>query len=91
MITLKQTDGRPIPFGALASLQGEAGGSGVVGNAGEAYLTGLSGQGELNVRWTGHACHAPLRLPAQVGPGGVYRMTAVCREGTGNETVSYHQ
>lgn len=91
LITLKQTDGRPIPFGALASLQGEDGGSGVVGNAGEAYLTGLSGQGELNVRWTGHACHAPLHLPAQVGPGGVYRMMAVCREGTGNETVAYHQ
>lgn len=54
MITLQQSGGAPVPFGAVAALDGDGSGeqnSGIVGDGGQLYLSGLPEQGQLRVQW----------------------------------------
>ncbi|WP_300006034.1 fimbria/pilus outer membrane usher protein [uncultured Cedecea sp.] len=53
LITLRQ-GGAFVPFGAIATLTGASGGhesSGIVGDDGQVYLSGLPDKGTLNVSW----------------------------------------
>nr|WP_250695237.1 FimD/PapC C-terminal domain-containing protein [Escherichia coli] len=43
--------GLPVPFGAEAKLK--EGGSGIVGDDGQVYLTGVPEEGEISVAWSG--------------------------------------
>lgn len=79
LMMLTQAGGAPVPYGALATLQGQGVGTGVVGDDGQVYLTGLPEQGEVQVKWTGGQCRATFTLPSQKGPGGLYAMHNVCR------------
>ncbi|MEL4013640.1 fimbria/pilus outer membrane usher protein [Dryocola clanedunensis] len=61
--------GKPVPFGAMASLKGTSAGAGIVGEDGEVYLTGLPDSGTLMVKWgsaQGQQCNVTYSLPAQV-------------------------
>jgi outer membrane usher protein len=53
LLTLQQGE-TPVPFGALVTVDGITGSephSGIVGDAGQVYLTGLPEQGKLQVKW----------------------------------------
>ncbi|MBF2791559.1 MULTISPECIES: fimbrial biogenesis usher protein [Enterobacter] len=43
-------NGKPVPFGAVVS-RSDKGGDTIVGDEGEAYVSGLSPEGELKVQW----------------------------------------
>lgn len=79
MMTLTRPDGSVVPYGALTTLEGEGVGSGVVGDAGMVYLTGLPEKGQLAVKWAGHQCRAEYHLPEKTGAAGLYEMSSVCR------------
>lgn len=81
LVTLTRTDGTAVPFGALVALAGEDSvESGIAGDGGTVYLSGLPPSGRLTASMGTHGCEAPYRLPEKPGGGGVYRLTAVCRE-----------
>lgn len=83
LINILRAEGKPAPFGAIVTLQGDAGknnDAGVVGENGEVYMSGLPAKGELLVQWgNNHICHATYRLPEKKGPAGVYLTQAVCK------------
>lgn len=81
LISLKHPNGQVFPFGALATLSSKAGGtSGVVGDGGQVYLTGLPDDGQLTVKWgEARECRADYRLPAKKAEAGLYITEAVCR------------
>lgn len=49
LLTLKQNNQQPVPFGALVNLMGNEGRSAIVDEAGQVYLTGMPPQGTLDV------------------------------------------
>ncbi|UJD81799.1 fimbrial biogenesis outer membrane usher protein [Serratia rubidaea] len=68
LMTLLQ-NGRPIPFGATVSLDGENAGGGIVGDGGQVYLSGVPQQGSLTAKWGNGAaqqCRATFKLPDEV-------------------------
>jgi outer membrane usher protein len=63
LVKIHQEDGEPVPAGATVTVQG--GGQEIfVGRRGEAFITGLQPQNQLQVRWRGGNCAFPLTLPA---------------------------
>lgn len=86
LITLSSV-GKPVPFGAMVTLEGESdeANSGIVGDAGQVYLSGLPLQGILSVVWgrgsTQH-CIAAFDLgKAQVSENNPLHMLSVrCEE-----------
>lgn len=61
--------GKPLPFGALVTLDGEEGsGTGIVGDGGQVYLSGVPDKGSLVAKWgngNGRTCRADFVLPPQ--------------------------
>ncbi|MNE39815.1 Outer membrane usher protein FimD precursor [compost metagenome] len=87
LITLTQA-GVPVPFGTLVTLAGEGAeiNSGIVGDAGQVYLSGLPEQGKLRAVWgrgTAQQCLAHFNLSkAAVSANNPVRMLNVqCEEG----------
>lgn len=83
LLTLTRGDGTPLPFGAVVTVEGEAGhtsgAAGVVGDNGEVYMSGLSDTGKLKVQWGQNSqCHADYRLPEEKGPAGIFLARSVC-------------
>lgn len=79
LITLKETDGKTLPFGALVT-SCDNGSVGIVDENGKVYLSGLRDTGKLSVEWgEGHKCQADYRLPKTQIDGGLYMTEAVCR------------
>ncbi|AHM75295.2 fimbria/pilus outer membrane usher protein [Yersinia hibernica] len=79
--------GKPVPFGAMASLQGEtadSANSSIVGDDGQVYLSGVPDNGNLQVQW-GHQgkqqCQVKFTLPAAEAntTSAVRILDAVCR------------
>lgn len=79
LITLIQSNGQPIPFGALATLLNRDDGISIVGDDGKSYMTGLPEKGKVKVKWSNNSCLADFQLPSKKGMGGIYQITAVCR------------
>lgn len=50
LISLQQRNGRPVPFGALVS-RTDSDSTGIVGDDGQVFLSGLPAEGELKVAW----------------------------------------
>lgn len=85
ILRVLRPDGAPVPFGAeVTDLHGAT--LGVVGQAGQALLSGLAQDGVLTARWQdadgrGHHCSLPYRLDAQAGrvaPGNYQSIEATC-------------
>ncbi|EGT5711307.1 fimbrial biogenesis outer membrane usher protein [Cronobacter dublinensis subsp. dublinensis] len=83
LLTLRRTNGEPVPFGALVTLDGVDGYESIVDEGGVAYLTGVKGNGVVQVKWGNHAdqrCRASVTLPeAQSAQGDLLPLTAACR------------
>ena len=59
-------NGKPVPFGAVVTLEGDNGNSSIVGDDGVVYLSGLPEQGRLKALWGGDAarqCTVSYALP----------------------------
>ncbi|HAP0938286.1 TPA: AfaC-I/III family usher protein [Escherichia coli] len=83
LVSLARQDGTPLPFGAVVTVEGEAGqaagSAGVVGDRGEVYLSGLKESGKLKAQWGENSlCHADYRLPEEKGPAGIFLTRTVC-------------
>jgi outer membrane usher protein len=81
-MTLKQANGQPVPFGATVSDSDPeaAPGSSIVGDGGQVYLSGVSPQGSLQVKWgSGEQCRVSYQLPQTTQPDGISQMEGACR------------
>ncbi|MGX9867192.1 fimbrial biogenesis usher protein [Enterobacter mori] len=80
-ITLTQRNGKPVPFGASVSDETGGGGSGIVGDAGQVFMSGLKPEGKLKVVW-GHAvlqqCTVNYRLDKDAEKRGISYVRARC-------------
>ena len=89
LVTLLEGHQHPVPFGALVTVynvQSQEVGTGIVGDDGQVYLSGLSEQGRLQVKWGNRQeqqCYAAYQLPdspeAQSSP--VRTLTLQCERG----------
>lgn len=79
IVTLHHPDGSPVAFAAPVSAEGVEGSVGMVGDGGQAYLSGLPARGTLRVREGAGTCRAGYRLPAEKSLAGLYALSAVCR------------
>ncbi|EKS6337613.1 outer membrane usher protein SfmD [Enterobacter kobei] len=62
-------NGKPVPFGAIAALKGDADLGSIVGEGGQVYLGGMPQKGTLQVKWGTAAdaqCQVPFALPKPV-------------------------
>lgn len=77
--------GKPVPFGAIATLRQPKGAlenSGIIGTDGQLYLSGVPDKGELQVQWgnaSNQQCQLNFTLPATEGAASVLTLTAACR------------
>ena len=85
LIKLTRPDGRPVPFGAIATASAPAM-SGIVDDTGNLYLTGVSDTLQVNVKW-GNAeqqqCRANVTLdapPSAISPTGIRSVSALCQQ-----------
>jgi outer membrane usher protein len=83
LISLTRPDGRIIPFGAVASVDGLTLG-GIVDDRGVLYLSGVSENVPLTVTWGSSAeqrCHASATLSpsSDSAPNGIRQTSALCK------------
>ncbi len=77
LITLKR-NGKPLPFGSIVT-SGDR--SGMVGDDGLVYMSGMTDSGTLQASWgakNDEQCHALYQLPADAGTQPVVRVEVVC-------------
>ncbi|EDR5176303.1 fimbria/pilus outer membrane usher protein [Salmonella enterica] len=82
LLTLTREDGKPVPFGSVATVEGSENSTGITGDGGVVYLTGVPEDGKVTVRWgRGQSlhCSAGIQLPEKPGPAGLYVSQAQCR------------
>ncbi|ELJ5446130.1 fimbria/pilus outer membrane usher protein, partial [Salmonella enterica] len=82
LVTLTRPDGTAVPFGSVASVSGAENGTGIAGDGGQVYLTGMPDKGKVTVRWgegQSQHCAAEVRVPEDAGPAGLYMARAQCR------------
>ncbi|UYU30499.1 fimbria/pilus outer membrane usher protein [Siccibacter colletis] len=81
LMTLTQANGQPVPFGALANVEGHPGQGYIVGDAGQVYLTGLEPKGNMIVKWgeaTDQMCLVKYSLPSNEANSGVIMSEQSC-------------
>ena len=84
LMTVRQENGQPLPFGAMVSVPGAASSEQafIVGDGGQVYLTGLESNGVLNVKWgsgTQDRCQIHYALPSAKELTGIIVAQAQCR------------
>ncbi|EOL9019347.1 fimbria/pilus outer membrane usher protein [Cronobacter dublinensis] len=83
LLTLRRTNGEPVPFGALVTLDGVDGYESIVDEGGVAYLTGVKENGVVQVKWGNRAdqrCQTSVALPdAPSVQGDLLTLAATCR------------
>ncbi|MGK3160206.1 fimbria/pilus outer membrane usher protein [Enterobacter kobei] len=84
LVKLKRTKEEGIPFGAIVSsiVDYQHMSTGIVGDGGLVYLTGMADSGALKVMWGKEdkmQCKAIYKLPALKPPSGLYEIEALCR------------
>lgn len=87
LVTLRRTNGEPVPFGAVAVLEqpeesaSKASWSSIVGDNGEVYLSGMQPDGNIKVTWGRSSrlyCIAHYHI-SDVDKYSVQQATAVCK------------
>ncbi|KNC94857.1 fimbria/pilus outer membrane usher protein, partial [Trabulsiella odontotermitis] len=79
LLTLTLPDGKPVPFGAIASIP-DAQNSGIVDEGGVLYMAGIAENTTVTVKWGANSqCNAVVQLPAS-SPARIKMITAVCRQ-----------
>lgn len=74
-------NGKSVPFGSIASYRDGQSGS-IVADGGQVYLTGLSPNGKIKVKWgddANESCTATYSLPADSEKKALSYTSAVCR------------
>ncbi|MFT4269928.1 MAG: fimbria/pilus outer membrane usher protein, partial [Pantoea sp.] len=77
IVTLTR-QGKPLPFGTLVTHDGD---TGIIGDDGQVYLSGLAMKGRLDVKWGGSAgesCSAPWAIPQSQMKAPLVVMTLPC-------------
>ncbi|WP_225378473.1 fimbria/pilus outer membrane usher protein [Escherichia coli] len=90
LMLLTRPGGKIVPFGAIASLEGEDDITGMVGDNGQLYISGLPEKGHLNVSWGRSAeqrCAVDFKMPVKQEGIPVTEMAAVCRPQAGGEVA----
>lgn len=80
LMTLIQANGKPVPFGSIASVNKINSGF-IVGDSGQVYLTGIEDHGHLTAKWgssSNQKCEASYSLVKQTSASGVYMVNAKC-------------
>ena len=71
--------GLPVPFGAQAKMK--SGSSGIIGDDGQVYLTGVPDEGDITVNWNGKSqCRVHYQLPENGVNAPVTETEQECRE-----------
>lgn len=84
LMTLVQANHKPVPFGAMVSLPGTSAhgeNSGIVGDEGQVYLSGLKDAGTLQVTWGKNSatqCVVNYSLPEKKSLSGIEILHAEC-------------
>lgn len=71
-------NGKPVPFGAMVSTDGS---NSIVGDNGQAYLSGLPLQGKITAQWgedTAQTCTLSYQLPADAAEKPITTLTKEC-------------
>ncbi len=77
-ITLTQRNGKPVPFGAMVT--DEADKTGIVGDGGQVFMSGLAPQGKLQVMW-GQASNQQCAVSYALGEGSERRGISYAQAG----------
>ena len=83
LMTLRHKD-KPLPFGATATLEGEANApenKGIVGTDGQVYFSGVADHGRLHVTWGNRRdqqCSVEFTLPASDVTSSIKVLTQTC-------------
>ncbi len=82
LISLRDNKGKPLPFGTVITVYGDTSdkfASGVVGDHGRVYLSGLRDSGILKAQWGRvNQCYAKYNLTGEQNAAGVYLTHSVC-------------
>ena len=81
LLTLIRKDQKPVPFGAVITFGTENENSGIAGDNGEVYLTGVPSKTTVTARWgksPHQVCQANINLSKAVRETGVQYITASC-------------
>ncbi|EHE6020380.1 fimbria/pilus outer membrane usher protein [Salmonella enterica] len=84
LLTLMREGGVAVPFGAVVTVEGSENSTGITGDGGQVYLTGVPDKGKVTVRWgqgQTNNCTAEVHISGKAGPAGVYVSQAECRAG----------
>lgn len=80
LLTLRQSNGQAVPFGAMVNGEHQ-GMTGIVGDDGQVFLSGLAPSGELTVIWgsgSHQKCQVSYQLPNQKTNTGLTSAIAQC-------------
>lgn len=84
LMTLTRSNGEVVPFGAIVSENtSDASSSAIVGDGGQVYLSGMADNGTATAKWGRSAneqCSVNWHLPEKAPAGGIYEISAPCRQ-----------
>ncbi len=82
VFTLKQSNGEPLPFGTIVSLDGsKKENTGIVGEEGRVYLAGIPEKGQLKASWgMDKSCTAMFAINTNKHKGPVTEVFAECKK-----------
>lgn len=83
IFTLKQANGKYVPFGTVVTLDGVAKGkenSGIVGEDGRLYMAGIPESGILKASWgQNKSCSIPFRIDQQTKDSAISEAIGMCK------------
>ncbi|EOC3340566.1 fimbria/pilus outer membrane usher protein [Escherichia coli] len=83
VFTLRQSNGKPLPFGTVVTLDGVSRGkenSGIVGEEGRVYMAGMPEKGTLTATWgQDKSCSVPFRINQHKTEAVISEIHGVCR------------
>jgi outer membrane usher protein len=81
LLTVMRENNKPVPFGAIATLNGSSLNTGIFGDNGTVYLTGVSSKSRIKIRWgkdKGQSCDIDITLPPNKSRTGIYKLKTQC-------------
>lgn len=83
LMTLTRSNGQPVPFGAMVTVDGNKNSQGfIVGDDGQVYLSGLNDKGNLQVIWgkeVDKQCSLSYSLSGMESKNGVITSVNICK------------
>lgn len=86
LLTIKQENGKPIPFGAEAMVSDLADKT-IIGDFGQLYLSGAKQQGHIHIHWgkgKHQSCQATYQIPHSHSKEGIFQQRLICK-GNGHD------